>query len=169
MFTSVVLVALASFVAHEEMTVRPTWLKDYSLASERGLALQKPLAVFIGTGETGWDDVSKDGNLGRAANELLAANYVCIYLDTNKEEGRHLAKAFAITDGVGMVLSDRKGKLQAFHQEGEIDAKDLEKSLRRYADPDRVAKTTETREDLQPRPVRPAQPTVRYAPVTRSC
>ena len=169
MFTSVVLVALASFGAHEEMAVRPTWLKDYSLASERGTALQKPLAVFIGTGETGWDDISKDGNLGREANELLATHYVCVYLDTNKEEGRRIAKAFAIPDGHGMVLSDRTGKLQAFHHEGEINANELEKSLRRYADPERLVKTTETREDLQPRPVQAAPPAVRYAPVSRSC
>src|SRR5260370_42094023 len=118
MYTSVVFVALASLVAHEELAVRPAWLKDYSLASERGTDGQKALAVFIGTGETGWDDVSKDRSLGREANELLATHYVCVYLDTNKKESRRLAEALAIKDGVGLVLSDRTGKLQAFHHEG---------------------------------------------------
>src|SRR5260370_4056646 len=115
MFTSVVLVALTSFVAHEEMAVRPSWLKDYGLASERGTALQKPLAVFIGTGEAGWDEVSKGGNPGREANELLAAHYVGGYLDTNKEEGRRVAKAFAVRAGLGLVLSDRTGQRHALN------------------------------------------------------
>ena len=169
MFTSVVLVALTSFVAHEEMAVRPSWLKDYGIAAEQGTAQQKPLAVFIGTGETGWDEVSKDGSLGREANDLLAAHYVCVYLDASKEEGRRLAKAFAVNEGMGLVLSDRTGKLQAFHHDGELNATDLEKVLRRYSDPERVATTTETREDLQPRPARPPQPVYHYGPVTRSC
>ena len=169
MFTSVVLVALTSFVAHEEMAVRPSWLMDYGIAAERGTAQQKPLAVFIGTGETGWDEVSKDGSLGRGAKELLAAHYVCVYLDASKEEGKRLAKAFAVNEGMGLVLSDRTGKLQAFHHDGELAATDLEKVLRRYSDRDRVAASTETREDLQPRPARPAQPVYHYAPVTRSC
>jgi hypothetical protein len=169
MFTSVVLVALTSFVAHEEMAMRPAWIKDYGIASERGITQQKPLAVFIGTGQTGWDDVSKDGSLGRGANELLAAHYVCVYLDASNEQGKQLAKAFAIAEGPGLVLSDRTGKLQAFHHDGELNATDLEKVLRRYSDPDRVATTTETREDLQPRPARAAQPVYHYAPVMRSC
>lgn len=170
MYTSVVLVALTSFLAHEELAPgRPAWLNDYSLASQRGLAQHKPIAVFIGAGDSGWQDVSKDGSLGTEASELLASQYVCVYLDTSKEEARQLAKAFAIADGVGMVLSDRSGKLQAFRHEGELDATELRNTLRRYADPDRVAATTETKEDLQPRPVPVVQPAVRYAPVTRSC
>jgi hypothetical protein len=169
MYTTVVLAALTSFVAHEELVARPAWLNDYSLASERGTAMRKPLAVFIGTGETGWNDISKDGSLGREATELLVTHYVCVYLDTNKKESQSLAQALAITDGVGLVLSDRTGKLQAFRHEGETQSNELEKWLRRYADPERVATTTETREDLQPRPVKSVQPAVRYAPATRSC
>ena len=170
MYTSVVLVALTSLLAHEELVPgRPAWLNDYSLASQRGLAQQKPLAVFIGTGESGWHDVSKDGGLGTEVSELLASHYVCVYLDTNKKEARRLANSFAIADGVGLVLSDRSGKLQAFRHEGELGAAELRNYLRRYADPERVAVTTETTEDLQPRPVVPVQPAFHYAPMTRSC
>jgi hypothetical protein len=169
MFTSVVLVALTGLVAHEELAMRPTWLKDYSLASEQGIALQKPLAVFIGTGDTGWDSIIKEGGLRQEANELLATRYVCVYLDGDMDDGKRLAKALDISQGVGVVLSDRTGKVQAFHHRGEMSAAELEKCLRRYGDPDRVALTTETREDLQPRPARAVQPAVRYAPVSRSC
>jgi hypothetical protein len=170
MYTSVVLLALTSALAHEELVPgRPAWLNDYSVASQRGLAQHRPLAVFIGTGESGWHEISKDGSLGAEVTELLASHYVCVYLDTNKKEARQLANSFAIADSVGLVLSDRSGKLQAFRHEGELGATELRNYLRRYADPERVALTTETKDDLQPRPVVPVQPTFRYAPVTRGC
>src|SRR5438309_2297874 len=137
MYTSVVLVALASLVTHEELAMRPAWLKDYSVAFERGTAMQKPLAVFIGSGEAGWNEVSKDGSLGAEANDVLASHYVCVYLDTNKKEARQLAKQFDVTEGVGLVLSDRSGKLQAFRHEGELDSTELQNYLRRYAHPER--------------------------------
>src|SRR5438874_4007896 len=139
MYTSVVFVALASFVTHEELAMRPAWLKDYSLASERGTALQKPLAVFIGSGEAGWNEVSREGSLGREVNEVLASDYVCVYLDTDKREARQLAKQFQIMDGLGLVLSDRSGRLQAFRHEGGLGSTELQTYLRRYADPDRAA------------------------------
>jgi len=126
------------------------------------------LAVFIGTGSSGWENASKEGALGKQVKEILASEYVCVYLDTKNEEGRRLAKAFSISSGTGLVLSDKSGKLQAFRHDGDLEPSELQTYLNRYADPDRVAATTETREDLQPRPVRVAPP-VRYAPVGRGC
>jgi hypothetical protein len=170
MYTSVVLVAVTSLLAHEALVPeRPAWLFDYSLAAQQGIARQKPLAVFIGTGSTRWEELSKEGTLGKQVKEILASHYVCVYLDTNKEEGRRLAKAFSISTGAGLVISDKSGKLQAFRHDGDLVSSEMQSYLTRYADPDRVAVTTETREDLQPRPVRVAPPPVRYAPVGRSC
>jgi hypothetical protein len=172
MFTSAVLVALSGLLAQGELIPeRPTWLNDYGVASKRGIAEQKPLAVFIGTGEAGWDKISKEGELGKEAKQLLEAHYVCVYVDMNKRAGRALAAEFAISDGVGLVISDRSGGLQAFRHDGTLKPKELERSLRRYANPDRVATSTETREDLEPRPVQPVYAPIRYAPVSvgRSC
>jgi len=170
MYTSVVLVAVTSLLAHESLVPqRPAWLFDYSQAAQQGIARQRPLAVFIGSGDAGWEDISKEGALGKQAKEVLRSHYVCVYLDTNKEEGRRLAKAFSISTGTGLVLSDKTGKLQAFRHDGDLEPSELRAYLNRYADPDRVAVTTETREDLQPRPVRVAPPPVRYAPIGRSC
>jgi len=173
MFTSAVLVALSSILSPGELIPeRPTWLNDYGAASKRGIAEQKPLAVFIGTGEAGWERISKEGELGKEAKQLLEAHYVCVYVDVNKQAGRALAAEFAISDGMGLVISDRGGKLQAFRHDGTLKPSELDRTLRRYADPDRVATTTETREDLGPRIVQPVYAPVRYyapASVGRSC
>jgi hypothetical protein len=174
MFTSLVLVALSSCLAHEALVPeRPTWLSDYAVASNRGIAQRKPLAVFIGTGKAGWEGISKDGELGTEAKELLETHYVCVYLDTSKRAGRELAEAFAVSDSVGLVLSDRTGKLQAFKHEGELASSELQRYLRRYADPDRVVTTTETKEQLEYRAPPPVRAPVYYAPVRsfggRSC
>jgi hypothetical protein len=173
MFTSAVLVALSSLLTQGELIPeRPTWLNDYGVASKRGIAAQKPLAVFIGTGEVGWEKVSKEGELGTEAKQLLEAHYVCVYVDMNKKAGRELAEAFAILEGVGLVISDRTGQLQAFRHGGTLKPSELDRTLRRYAELNRVATTTETREDLAPPVVQPvSHPPVRYAPVSfgRSC
>jgi hypothetical protein len=170
MYTAVVWVALTGLIAHGGLAPeRPAWLNDYSLAAREGIAQQKPLAVFIGTGKTGWEILNKEGALGKQVKQTLASNYVCVYLDANKEEDSRLVKAFGVTTGVGLVLSDKSGKVQAFRHDGDLDPTELGSYLNRYADRDRVVATTETREDLQPRPARVAPQTIRYAPVGRSC
>lgn len=175
MYTSTVLFALSTLVSNGELVPeRPAWLNDYGVACRRGVAERKPLAVFIGAGKVGWEGVSRRGDVGAEVRDLLAAHYVCVYVDSNRTAGRELAEAFAVYDGVGLIISDHSGKLQAFRHEGELQPRELETYLRRYADPDRMAVTTETREDLQPRPVPPVQAPVnyapvRYAPVGRGC
>jgi hypothetical protein len=171
MYTTVVLLALSSIAANGELVPqRPAWLNDYAFASQRGIAQQKPLAVFIGTGEAGWKDVTRDGRLTEEVNHILTNDYVCVYVDTKKKEGRELAKAFDVAGRVGLVISDRSCKLQAFRHDGELKSDELRSYLRRYSDPNRVAVMTETREDLQPRPAPPPPPPVfRFAPMSRGC
>jgi hypothetical protein len=169
MYTSVVLVAFASLVAHAELVpARPAWVNDYSVAFERGITQHKPLAVFIGTGEAGWEKISNEGSLSKEAKDLLADRYVCVYVNTEKATGRQLAEAFAISDQVGLIISDQSGKVQAFRHEGGLASRELEKYLKRYSDPDRVALTTETKETLEYRPA-PVQPAIHYAAPVRSC
>jgi hypothetical protein len=174
MYTTAVLVALSSLAANGELVPqRPAWLNDYAFASQRGIAQQRPLAVFIGTGEGGWKDVSTDRSLGAEVKEMLTNHYVCVYIDTRRKEGRDLARAFDVGSGVGLVISDRAGKLQAFHHDGELKSSELRSYLRRYANHDRMVVSTETREDLQPRPAPPPPPppppVMRYAPIGRGC
>lgn len=142
MCTSLVLFALSVFAP--SAVTEPVWLNDYSLALKKGQNENKPLAVFIGSGKNGWDKVSKDGSLAKEVRQVLAENYVCVYLDLKENEGWRLAYAFEITEGSGLVISNRKGHLQAFRHQGDLEKSDLERYLRRYADPNREVRQTES-------------------------
>lgn len=145
MNTSLALVALAyvtqaAFIPEKT----PRLQTDYGLAAKQGQKEGKPLAVFVGNGSGGWEKLCKDGKLGKEAKDYLFANYVCLYVDTTDRSGQELARAFKIHDGPGLVISDRTGELQAFRHAGTLSATDVERYLRRYADPKRVVQTTES-------------------------
>jgi hypothetical protein len=145
MYTSVVLVALAGAVAEPALASEsPTWRTDYTAAAREGERTHKPLAVFIGHGAKGWEQVSKDGRLSPEARKLLEANYVCVYLDTHQKEGRRTAALFELGSNPGLVLSDHSGENQAFRHPGTLSDGDLETTLKKYADPERVVRRTDT-------------------------
>lgn len=151
MYTSIVLVALVGAGGIPESAAQtPQWHRDYFAARKLISREHKPLAVFVGRGESGWDDRSKEGELSKEAKNLLDAHYICVYVDTTKAEGRQLADSFDLKEG--LVLSDGSGDQQAFRHEGSLSNPDLEKHLRKFSDPDRVPVKTETT----------AAPAVRY-------
>ena len=123
---------------------QPQWVKDYSLARQHGKEQRKPLAVFVASGKTGWDKISQEGQLDKEVHKILAAHYVCVYVDADKAPGERLANAFELTDRLGLVISDGTGALQAFWHAGGLANEDLVKYLLRYADPQRVTRRTET-------------------------
>jgi hypothetical protein len=143
MYTSVLLFALSGF-ASSPAANDPGWLEDYAIARQQGHKNSKPLAVFVGAGKAGWEQVSQEGELGREVRRLLAESYVCVYLDTEKKSGQALAEALEIADGPGIVISNSGGNLQAFRHEGDLSNDTLATYLRRYADPDRVVRFTES-------------------------
>jgi hypothetical protein len=158
MYTSVVLVALAgSLASNYFVPSRTLWQNDYARAQILGSKERRPLAVFIGQGPAGWQGVSKEGKLPQEVMDLLAAHYVCVYVDTSKEEGRRLARSFEMPGGTGLVLSDHGGESQAFRHECELSNRDLERNLRKYADANRVVVRTETqvREEIRYYPPAP--------------
>jgi hypothetical protein len=114
-----------------------------------GKSDHKPLAVFIGTGPKGWEQRTTEGQLSQDAQKLLQASYVCVYLDTATEEGKRLAHDFELQEG--LILSDAIGENQAFRHSGKLSNGDLERQLKKFADPSRVAVRTETnaREDVR--------------------
>jgi hypothetical protein len=144
MYTTVALLALSGLLAPATAVRTPSWLTDYASAQEQGRCEQKPLAVFLASGHTGWEQLSQEGRLGEEISHLLAANYVCVYVDTSEASGKRLASAFDMPDGLGLVISNRSGELQAFRHEGDLANDDLAGYLRRYADPTRVVRSTET-------------------------
>jgi hypothetical protein len=67
-----------------------------------------------------------------------------VYVDTAQPEGKRLAAAFDLSGGPGLVLSNHAGDLQAFRHAGDLADADLARYLKRYTDPARVVRTTET-------------------------
>jgi hypothetical protein len=144
MCTSLVFLTLIWFRAPSATVPEPSWHTQYSVARQQGREEEKPIAVFVGSGKAGWNQVSREGDLGSEAKRLLADNYVCLYVDTDREEGRQLAGDLDLGDGPGLVISSATGRLQAFRHEGDLEEEDLVYYLRRYADPDLIVRTTET-------------------------
>src|SRR6516162_7087789 len=133
MYTSFLMLALS--VAPSADLATPAWSTDYFAASKVSAAAKKPLAVVLGSGEAGYDQLDRDGKLTAEAKGLLASKYVCVYVNTDTTEGQRLAKAFEMPNGLGIVISDRGGDLQAFRHEGGLSNAQLVRNLERYADP----------------------------------
>jgi hypothetical protein len=140
MYTSMLLFVLAVPGAGDA----PTWVTDYAAARKQGATASKPLAVFLGSGKAGYQQVIRGGELNPNSNRMLAANYVPVYIDTSTEAGQRLARDFEMPGGRGLVISDRTGQLQAFRHQGELTDQDLAAYLQRYADGNRLVATTET-------------------------
>ena len=141
MYQSWLLLALAGIGAGASGDV--AWQTDYGVARKAAAKEQKPLVVVIGSGVTGYNELTREGVLQDEARRLLTNQYVCLYLDTLTPAGSRQARAFHVGD-LGIVISDRSGALQAFRHEGDLSNRALVTYLQRYADPTRVLQTTES-------------------------
>jgi hypothetical protein len=139
---SVLLIALWSIA--NSVREEPAWTVDYTQARKLSQIERKPIAVFVGSGATGWNDVSREGRLGKDSARFLAKSYVCLYLDTATEEGGRLARALEMGESRGIVISDSQGKLQAFRHEGGLTNENLTYYLERFSNPDLVVSYTQT-------------------------
>jgi hypothetical protein len=143
MRTSIVALALVVATPVLARAENLSWQTDYTTAQFKAVAQQKPLAVVFGHGTDGWQQFS-GGALPAEANRTLSDSYVCCYVDTATPAGQMLARRFAISGNIGVVLSDRTGNLQAFWHEGTLSADALSGCLSKYADPQRTVSTTDT-------------------------
>lgn len=142
------------------------WQTDYNAA--RNGSDGKPLAVFIGSGTEGWNQVCKEGKLSPEVQKVLNGNYAYVYVDTGTREGKSLAAEFQISR-VGVVISDHTGKFQAFWHDGKLTNKGLALYLNRYADSERIVKTTDTIPAPLPPYSPPSYPFWYQSPDTRQC
>ena len=173
MYTSILCVALVGFVSAPSETENPAWANDYAQAQKEGQQAEKPLAVFIASGREGYEQVALEGKLSAEARRLLAENYVCVYVNTDSPEGRRVAATFKLVEATGVVLSDRSGDYQAFHYTGQLTDSELVSSLKRFADPNVVVRSTQNspyeRVSYYPpqadTSTAPAAPTLNFAPV----
>ena len=65
MYTSVSVLALSSVLAFSG-TEGSGWAKDYGAARKLAASAGKPVAVFFGSGATGYEKVARDGGLNAA-------------------------------------------------------------------------------------------------------
>jgi hypothetical protein len=144
MYSSLTIIALGTWLSLASESIEPTWMNSYTEGLREAKSLERPLVVVIGAGRQGWHQVSTDGELDAVVQRILARQYVCVYLDTEKRADRRLAAAFEIPKGPGIVISAASGTLQAFRHHGELENSELAEYLRRYADPDITVETTET-------------------------
>src|SRR5262249_11839992 len=81
--------------------------------------------------------------------------YIPVFVNTDTDAGKRLARAFEMSSGKGIVISDRTGALQAFWHEGDLSNQNLARYLQRYSDPNLAVRTTE---------MNPSQPVSYYGP-----
>lgn len=139
--TTVAAAVLSVLLTGEALPAGVAWQTDYSTALSTAVAQQKPIAVFIGRGETGYSKLVTEGQIPASAGDLLAKNYVCVYVDTDTPAGKSLASQFAISSGV--IISTRGGSYQALRHAGSVSATDLTQYLTQYGDTAKVATTVE--------------------------
>src|SRR5262245_38819627 len=142
MYTSVMLLALSGLAGVAD-DAAPAWQNDYFAAQKQGETQNKPLAVFLAPGENGWDRVSREGGLEKEVKQLLADKYIPVFVNTDTDAGKRLARAFEMSSGKGIVISDRTGAVQAFWHEGALSNQNLARYLQRYSDPNLAVRTTE--------------------------
>jgi hypothetical protein len=124
---------MLTLTAGELPAPAPGWNVDYLLARRRAAEVEKPLAVFIGLGEKGWQALGAEGQLSPEVYRLLAEQYVCVYLDASGWAGYAWAKAFDADGAPMLILSDRSGNYQAFRHVGALSNESLLEALQRYS------------------------------------
>lgn len=137
--TTFAAVVLSAALANEA-AVAPSWETSYARASETAIAQRKPLAVFIGRGEAGYSRVV-GGDMPTAAGRMLASSYVALYVNTDTADGKTLATAFGVSEG--LVISCRGCQVQALKFGGPVPAVELAGYLTKYASADVAVTTTE--------------------------
>jgi hypothetical protein len=125
----------------------PAWQPDYATAYAQSSTAHKPLAVFIGHGPGGPGRVVAKG-LTPEQNKTLAVKYIALYVDADSVEGKTLASAFRISEG--LVISDATGGLQALKHEGVLTSPELMEYLTTFSDTTRAVSTTVLGGKLRP-------------------
>lgn len=140
MYTTMAFFALTASITSGNLTPAPTWQTDYRTAQTHVASAGKPMAIFIATGNAGWESVLKDG-IDAGTKRVLAEKFVCLFVDASTAPGRDLAEAFALTRG--LVISDRTGTAQAYSLAGDLTKDELARTLDKYSD-GKAVETTET-------------------------
>jgi hypothetical protein len=133
MLNSILVLALASTLGAVKPADGILWQTEYMAAHAQAKAAGKPLAVFVGKGEQGWNTLVREGKLPADAKKAMTSAYVCLYVNLDTVEGQSVATAFELS-GKGLVISDSKGTAQAFSHAGDLTETELTKTITKFAD-----------------------------------
>src|SRR5438445_11101973 len=100
MRTSVGLFALVSLLAAFTGSASAqdvVWKKTYSEARDHGQKVNKPLAVFVGTGADGFQKIIEEGTFSSDVRKMIAQDYIPRYLRADTAQNRSLVSRLAIT------------------------------------------------------------------------
>src|SRR5262245_7725390 len=111
MTPSFALLTMAGFLATANIPVNPSWESNYSAARKHAEAVHNPLAVVVGFGENGWQKLTDEGTMPADVRNTLCHNYICVYINSETEQGRKSALALGIKHS-GIVISDRSTELK---------------------------------------------------------
>jgi hypothetical protein len=145
MYTSIMLVALSGLAASpvREATDSP-WLTDYMTAYEKGQSEKKPLVLVFGKGADGAGLICKEGKLDKEAEDLLRSKYVCLYIDIDSQSGKPIAEGFKVASAPSLMLTDHSQHAIAVRHSGTVSQSDLVNGLKKYAEPGRTVRGTDT-------------------------
>ena len=118
------------------------WTESYHDALLRVRQKRKPMAIFVGKGVAGYDEVCRTGELAAEVRAVLENDYVCLYLNVRHASDKKLASQFGIRSGTGLAIGDSVGEYQFLQHDGPLDSDKLGTYLKRFANPSLVAKTT---------------------------
>ena len=153
--TSLAAAAVTGLLASGSIAPPPAWQTDYRKALALATEQQKPVAVFIARGATGYAGLVSGGGLNGDASRLLRQGYVCLHVDTATADGQRLAGSFQMAEG--LVISSRAGTVQALRHAGPVTQADLTQYLTRFAEPTPAAAVVQT-VYAGTTPAAPAQP-----------
>lgn len=148
MFTTSMTAALVAGLLASGSLGLPEWTDSYGKAMAQAGEKHKPMAVFLTTGDL--NGVTNGKGLGADVLKSLKADYIAVKIDTTTEDGKTVAAAFGISQGV--VLSDRTGKTMALKHEGPVTGEQLAVYLTKYAATETIH-TTEYQSSLVVPPV----------------
>jgi hypothetical protein len=145
MFSSVLLFAFTGYMTQAALVVPPaSWHLDYSTGLDRAVKDKKPVAIIVGSGLKGWQEISKSGELSQESRRLLDDSFVCVYVDASTESGKKMAGALSVGSGPALVIGDRSGTNMAFRYKGALTQDQLATTLKRFAQVGHVATVTES-------------------------
>lgn len=114
---------------------------QYGTARAMGRSQGKPIAIIVGNGSAGWNQLVEEGSLSRRARNLLSQQFVPLYVNRDSEEGKRLAGSLDIHSETGIILSTREGSDQAFSHTGKMSRAELEETLDRFATVRSISRT----------------------------